>query len=261
MPTQPIPSHRPVPSRAFTLIELLVVISIVAVLVSLLLPAVSAARRSALVIQCGNNVRMLTFAVISYSYDNQGLFPESTGGQFPDDYGNRFGRAAEIRDDYLNSDSRAFHCPVARPRYTTPTWAQATQTNFAAHGQIGYLYLGGWGSADTRPSWSYYGWYAQTAAFNNGKRIAPTYSRKEAEAVGNPNERPLFLDISTNTGRLFIGSGNPYRTYPNPAHADQSGSRNPIDQSVGYADGHVEVIDYPFRNRPMRTSAGVGLHW
>lgn len=60
---------------AFTLIELLVVISIIAVLIAILLPALANARDSARRILCVSNQRQLTVGVISYAVDNHGEAP------------------------------------------------------------------------------------------------------------------------------------------------------------------------------------------
>jgi prepilin-type N-terminal cleavage/methylation domain-containing protein/prepilin-type processing-associated H-X9-DG protein len=68
----PCPQHVP-RIRGFTLIELLVVISIIALLVGILLPALGAARRSAQAIQCGSNMRQLAIGYTTYSVDNDGI--------------------------------------------------------------------------------------------------------------------------------------------------------------------------------------------
>ena len=66
-------------TTGFTLVELLVVIAIIAMLVTLLLPAIQAARESARRIQCANNLRQWGLAMQLFADSSDGLLP----------YGNR----------------------------------------------------------------------------------------------------------------------------------------------------------------------------
>lgn len=64
--------------RAFTLIELLVVIAIIGLLVSILLPALGKARRSARTAVCMSNMRQYGIGIAAYGADAKGYIPTFT---------------------------------------------------------------------------------------------------------------------------------------------------------------------------------------
>ena len=66
-------------TRVFTLIELLAVISIIALLIALLLPAIGKAQRQAKVLQCMNHLKQVGIGLMIYSSDNKGRFPMPSG--------------------------------------------------------------------------------------------------------------------------------------------------------------------------------------
>jgi prepilin-type N-terminal cleavage/methylation domain-containing protein/prepilin-type processing-associated H-X9-DG protein len=112
-------AQRPGPKASFTLIELLVVVAIIAVLVAILLPALSQARETAKLIQCGANLRQIGTGVHLYVNDYDGwLFSNiCTGPQMEATWGSAWSWMLVARK-YV-PDQNTFRCPSHTIIYPT----------------------------------------------------------------------------------------------------------------------------------------------
>jgi len=69
--------------KGFTLVELLVVVGIIAVLIAMLMPALSRARDQALRVQCMSNVRNILQGIVMYAGENKNNLPYTNWGGNP----------------------------------------------------------------------------------------------------------------------------------------------------------------------------------
>lgn len=104
------------PGRAFTLVELLVVVAIIALLISILLPALNRARSTAQDVVCVTNLKQLGLSVNMYQADNADAFPLAvTDELFWDRQVAEYMSIEPIRDgkvvEFSDKGARMFLCP------------------------------------------------------------------------------------------------------------------------------------------------------
>lgn len=124
----------------FTLVELLVVIAVIAILASLLLPALNSAREKAIGIRCLSQMKQIGPSVVMYTGDNDGFLPiylrtsvnmnaYSSSGGLPDvllePYLKQMQKGSELNTDYYGRIKhirfRNFYtCPAVNSIHDTP---------------------------------------------------------------------------------------------------------------------------------------------
>ena len=174
------PSRR---SRGFTLVELLVVVGIIAILISLLLPALHKARIQAQRTVCANRIRTLTQCVHLYANENKGTLP--TGIRDGDGQEHTMYLSTAMYDAFIHllgstKTSTAYFASggqdgMREPMMSCPNIEEQYPFSDGALGWlIGYNYLGG---------------HKITAEV----RRWPAPSPLKLGAGGNP---PLFADLN-----------------------------------------------------------------
>jgi prepilin-type N-terminal cleavage/methylation domain-containing protein/prepilin-type processing-associated H-X9-DG protein len=244
MRTEPKKHHPSLGNEGFTLIELLVVIAIIAVLASMILPALASAKAKTQGIQCMNNHRQMAYAWKMYSDDNRDVlpyasdydrFPERTkyawvSGTMDNDPNNRsnWDPDVDIKKsplwNYCGKSLKLWRCPADNMTFTVNKVSKPRVRSISMN-----LYLGGF--AGTDGEWSSIDKY----------RLYLKYSDL---AVPSPTKIFVFLDMrpdSIDTGNFMVNMAG-YPDKPGQfAFSDLPQYKHNKGCGFSFADGHSEM--------------------
>ncbi len=235
--------------KGFTLIELLVVIAIIALLMGILMPALSAVREQGRRVVCGQNEKNMGLGLHLYANDNDGKLPLNEVDRW------LFDVSYWTTDIILRTgafDRHIFYCPSWRqrdniiywrygdnlPAGTPENYPQPEPTSESArktrHRIMGYFWfidtVGGRANPPMSPDDQNKEWVRSVIAT---KRSAATVELIADVTASNGPDR-LQSDFTMATG----GCWNRWQVYDRTNHL-RRGAR-PAGGNVLFVDGHVE---------------------
>lgn len=242
--------------RAFTLIELLIVVAIIALLIGVLLPALSSARRTAQAVACGSNLKQLGAAMRMYLDDHNGTLPQlrvnpatgeltkgSEGVNVGALFGGKLGTLPFLGIDQIGAERRPLNeyiSDAAPPSDTAPTAANFEMPAFQSPADAGTTQAG----LDAFDTSSVYNLIGTSYTLNDhalddnpAEELYPTLIPREGG-------RPPRVDTPT---RTWLLADQPIYNYDDGGDRKQFWYRNNrIVSNMLFYDLHVKLqVDVP----------------
>ena len=259
--------------HGFTLIELLVVVAIIALLVSILVPSLQKARRTAKVVVCSSNIHQYAVGLAVYATAHSGKFPPHDEGpwgsfnkvwssvepvyskHFPD----KQKSLETYRDLICGGTFKVLHCPFMTWTGSADAWGRGGTLEQREDPDWPLLvYDGRFG--DNYMSLS----YARFANCQGGfGPWAVGWSQSGNDRTDGPPEYPGAANDATVSDMVASSPGEYYNIHgdgPNGEIAtfeDRVKVARNLENNVGYADGHVET----HHHRNAYIDAGDYINW
>jgi len=252
--------------RAFTLIEMLVVITIIAIMIAMLMPAVKKAKRQAKFTLCATQQKQIMTALLSYTYDFNDYWAPGTWGTptminagseiIPRlQSGSLFDSDLEPGTDRGDMALRLARCPewtqlgiqYDRPVYSAPGFPGSYGSDQL---HMTYNYVGGHGNGAgiSHGGVWWHGWVAYDGGtwnrYDDPGDLGPMWhstSRLRQSENGVLTDRMWIDPILTGGGSVVypfnVADGTGWKIGLNHTRGPNAGA---IGGNVGMADGHVE---------------------
>jgi prepilin-type N-terminal cleavage/methylation domain-containing protein len=217
------------PRHGFTMIELLVVISIMALLIAILLPALSSAQEQARRTKCASQMRQMGIAWIAYNQDMKHLPPGDWGEAFMVGL-----NVHKILRDSYGVPAPLVLCPNVKPSDFTTSFQRRWEGN-NTDGKMSYHYFAGFGQRPmSTDGWIIGGGYWYLG--NQGYRPA-----LYVDQCKWPSQMSMMMDLAYQ--KADIGAGAVYQHKPQRSnHPDNTGGA--AGENVLFLDAHVEWHNY-----------------
>jgi prepilin-type N-terminal cleavage/methylation domain-containing protein len=224
------------PASGFTLIELLVVVAIIAILAALLLPALAAAKRRAMLAQCQSNFHQIFVACNVYANDYNDYYPPDTTHWGAGDFNHLGG---EFYTYFVLSPDQTFYAANV---------LIGPGIRVGVFDNLGYLYETH-GIGDGKVFWCPS--FPLNSPFNPIKYSNPAFMSTDDASMGSPRIRDTML---YNPRMMDATNGDNHRAFPKTSSiwTEPGGGGNPLFGSDYLGGGVGAYSPGTFAHYPSR---------